>query len=68
MARKVCRAEFIDLPPPYFASKKEVHDWMRRNPGELQSWEYVDPIEELADLARKLDVAELRLYSLSREE
>lgn len=68
MARKVCRAEFIDLPPLYFASKKDVHAWMRLNPGELQSWEYVDPIEELNDLARKLDDTERSIHSLSREE
>ena len=61
MARKVCKAEFIDLPSLYFASQKEVHAWMRLNPGELQSWSYVDPIEELNDLASKLDDAERAL-------
>lgn len=51
MARPVYRINRIDAPSIYKARLKDVHEWSARNPGEMQSYDTVDPIEELNELA-----------------
>lgn len=65
--RKVYRIECVDRPPVYRSSKKAVYSWMTRNPGELQSWTVVDALEELDDLASRLDGYERELDRLRSE-
>lgn len=55
MARKVYRINVIGHPPIYKVRKEDVLSWSARNPGELQSYDAVDPIDELNRLASELD-------------
>lgn len=41
----------VDASAVYKTSKKEVDDWLRRNPGECEQCVRVDVMEELARLA-----------------
>jgi hypothetical protein len=64
--RKIYKINRADAPSVYVATKKELYAWSRRNPGEMESWEEVDPIEHLRDLAVMLDAADREVDKLKR--
>jgi hypothetical protein len=64
MFRRVYRVNLVNSAPFYKTSLNAVRGWASRNPGEMQSFDEVDLIEELDRLSEALEEAEERVEKL----
>ena len=56
--RHMYRINRVGHYPVYKSSYRELQEWCKRNPGEMQSWDQVDPVQELNELSAQLEEAE----------